>query len=212
MAIAFPKKLPDMPKAGWKDWFDKFKLSTPAKKEKATAPPKEKKKLSKKPEKTPPLDKPPEKSSLAFPKPPPKEKKKPKPLKRTPLKPPTKPNAQIWKKRRERIDSGGSETDMNREIWNTRPHACEQCWVVMEWALEPFKWIEDAKGEKVQKLIRPECFAHKLAKKMYPQHRLDPRNIEMVCSRECHKAVDIEWSDLEWRRLFDEELTKNPNS
>lgn len=209
MTIAFPKKLPDMPKAGWKDWFDKFKIATTAKKEKATAPPKG---PSKKKEKPIPLDKPPEKSLQAFPKPPPKEKKKPKPLKRTPLKPPTKPIAQIGKKRRERIDNGWSETDMNREIWNTRPHCCEQCWLVMEKALEPFIWIDDAKGEKVQKLVRPECFAHKLAKKMYPKHRLDPRNITLVCSRDCHKLVDLEWSDLEWRRKLDEELTKNPIS
>lgn len=201
MAIAFPKKLPDMPKAGWKDWFDKFKLATTAKKEKATAPPKG---PSKKKEKPIPLDKPPEKSSLAFPKPPPKEKKKPKPLKRTPLKPPTKPIAQIWKKRRERIDSGGSETDMNREIWNTRPQWCEQCGCEVKNA---FMWTENGKGEKVQKLIRPECFAHKLAKGMYPQHRLNPENIALVCSFDCHALIDQEWSNLEMRRLLDEELT-----
>ena len=97
--MLFPKKLPDMPKAGWKKDFDAFQLKD---NRKATAPPKEKK-SSKKPEKKPPLDKPLEKSSLAFPKPPPKEKKNPKPLKRTPLPPPTKPIAQMGKKRKERI-------------------------------------------------------------------------------------------------------------
>lgn len=206
MTIAFPKKLPDMPKAGWKKDFDAFQLKDNRKSEKKTEPPK-KKPVSKKPEKEPPLDKPPEKSKLAFPKPPPKEKKKPKPLKRTPLPPPTKPIAQIWKKKRERIDNGWSETEVFKKIWNSRLHCCEKCWVVMEWALEAFRWIEDAKGEMVQKLIRPECFAHLLAKKMYPLHRLDPRNIRLVCSKDCHKLTDEEYNDLEKRRLLDEELS-----
>ena len=194
--------LPPMPKAGWKKDFDAFQLKETKKKE-STAPPKEKKKLSKKPEKIEQLDKPTSKSSLAFPKPQPKEKKKPKPLKRSPLPPPTKPLAQMGKKRKERILTEGSETDMNREIWNTRPHWCEQCGVIIEKALEPFRWIENAKGERVQKLIRPECFAHKLAKGMYPQHRLKPDNIALVCSRACHAQIDIEYGDLETRRLLD---------
>lgn len=206
MTIAFPKKLPDMPKGNWKAWL-KFAPRTSTtdkpKKEKTTAPPK----VSKKPEKKPTLDKPPEKSNLAFPKPPPKEKKKPKPLKRIPLPPPTKPIAQIWKKKRERIDNGWSETDVFKKIWNSRLHCCQKCWVVMEWALEAFRWIQDAKSEKVQKLIRPECFAHLLAKKMYPKHRLDPRNIRLVCSTDCHKLTDEEYNDLEKRRLLDEELS-----
>lgn len=172
-----------MPKAGWKKDFDAFQLKDNRKSEKKTEPPK-KKPVSKKPEKKPPLDKPPEKSSLAFPKPPPKEKKK-----------------------RERIDNGWSETEVFKKIWNSRLHCCQKCWVVMEWALEAFRWIEDAKGEKVQKLIRPECFAHLLAKKMYPKHRLDPRNIRLVCSTDCHKLTDEEYNDLEKRRLLDEELS-----
>lgn len=209
MTIAFPKKLPDMPKWNWKAGL-KFapRTSTPEKpkKEKATAPPKP----SKKPEKKPPLDKPPEKSSLAFPKPIPKEKKKPKPLKKTPLPPPKKRIAQIGKKRRERIDSGGSETEVFKTIWNNRPHWCEQCGVIIDKALVPFIWSEDpATKEKVQKLIRPECFAHKLAKGMYPQHRLNPENIALVCSFDCHALIDQEWSNLEMRRLLDEELTLN---
>lgn len=205
MTIAFPKKLPDMPKWNWKSGLPFApRTSTPdkPKKEKATAPPKP----SKKPEKKPPLDKPTSKSSLAFPKPIPKEKKTPKPLKRTPLPPPTKPIAQMGKKRKERILTDWSETDMNRNIWNTRPQWCEQCGCEVKNA---FMWTENGKGEKVQKLIRPECFAHKLAKGMYPQHRLNPENIALVCSFDCHALIDQEWSNLEMRRLLDEELTLN---
>lgn len=209
MWIAFPKKLPDMPKGNWKaglKFGPKISSSDKPKKEKATAPPKG---PSKKKEKPIPLDKPQEKSLQAFPKPPPKEKKKPKPLKRTPLKPPMKPIAQVWKKKRERIDNGGSETEVFKTIWNERLHCCQKCWIIMEWALEAFRWIDDAKGEKVQRLIRPECFAHLLAKKMYPEHRLDPRNIRLVCSKTCHKLTDEEYNDLEKRRLLDEELSNS---
>lgn len=176
--MLFPKKQAEMPKGNWKAWLAfSPKTSTPEKK---------------KPEK-------PQKES-----PPPKPKKE---LKRTPLKPPKKPIAKIGKKRKERILSDWSETDMNRDIWNTRPHWCEQCGEVIEGAKEPFRWTENAKGEKVQKLIRPECFAHKLAKGMYPKHRLNPENIALVCSRDCHHLIDQEYSNLEIRRLLDEELS-----
>lgn len=171
----FPKKLPDMPKAGWKKDFDAFQLKD---NRKANAPPKEKKPVSKKPEKKESLDKP---------------KKVPKPLKRTPLKPRTKPIAQIGKKRKERIENEGSEVDVFLDIWNTRPHWCEHCGEIIKKAKEPFRWIENAKGENVQKLIRPECFAHKLAKGLYPAHRLKPDNIALVCSRDCHKGIDVEY-------------------
>ena len=103
MTIAFPKKLPDMPKGNWKAGLPFApRTSTPdkQKKKESTAPPKT---ISKKKEKSVHLDKPPSKSNQAFPKPPPKEKKTPKPLKRTPLPPPTKPIAQMGKKRKERI-------------------------------------------------------------------------------------------------------------
>ena len=42
MTIAFPKKLPDMPKAGWKKDFDAFQLKDTRKSEKKTEPPKKK--------------------------------------------------------------------------------------------------------------------------------------------------------------------------
>jgi hypothetical protein len=97
---------------------------------------------------------------------------------------------------------------MNREIWNTRPQWCEQCGVNIDKALVPFIWSEDpATKEKVQKLIRPECFAHKLAKGLYPKHRLNPDNIALVCSKDCHHLIDEEYRPLEVRRLLDEELS-----
>ena len=193
-----------MPKAGWKKDFDAFQLKETKKKE-STAPPKTKTKAPKKKmdDLILGIDTSPQ---LKFAKPQKAPKKTPKPLKRSPLPPPTKPLAQMGKKRKERILTEGSETDMNREIWNTRPHWCECCGVIIEKALEPFRWIENAKGERVQKLIRPECFAHKLAKGKYPQHRLKPDNIALVCSRACHAQIDIEYGDLETRRLLDEEL------
>lgn len=202
MTIAFPKKLPDMPKGNWKAGL-KFapRTSTPEKpkKEKTTAPPKKKKMddLLLEVDTSPPLK---------FAKPTKTPKKAPKPLKRTPLPPPTKPIAQMGKKRKDRILNDGSETDMNLKIWNTRPQWCEQCGCEVKNA---FMWTETPKGEKVQKLIRPECFAHKLAKGMYPQHRLNPDNIALVCSFDCHALIDVEWSNLEMRRLLDEELTLN---
>lgn len=197
------KKLPDMPKWNWKAWLAfSPRTSTPEKpkKEKATAPPN---KVNKK-VKTVDILPPDVNKKIAFPKPTPKEKKKPKPLKKTPLKPPTKPISKIGKKRKDRILNEWSETDMNREIWNTRPQWCEQCGCEVKNA---FMWTENWKGEKVQKLIRPECFAHKLAKGMYPQHRLNPDNIALVCSTDCHHLIDEEWSNLEMRRLLDEELS-----
>jgi len=36
----------------------------------------------------------------------------------------------------------------------------------------------------------PWCFAHRLAKFMYPDYRLMIENIALVCSIECHAKVD----------------------
>ena len=134
------------------------------------------------------------------------EKKQPKPIKRTHLPHPTKLIAKMGKKRIERIKNEWSETDMNRKIWNERPHFCEQCWIIIEWAQEPFRWIIDSKWEKVQKLIRPECFAHVLAKWMYPKHRLNPKNIKMVCGKVCHGIIDKIYSDISKRNEFEKTL------
>ena len=134
------------------------------------------------------------------------EKKQPKPIKKTPLPPPTKPIAKMGKKRIERIKTEWSETDMNRKIWNNRPHFCEQCWIIIEGAQDPFIWTTNAKGEKIQKLIRPECFAHVLAKGMYPKHRLNPKNIKMVCGKVCHNIIDKLYSDICTRNEFEKTL------
>jgi len=56
------------------------------------------------------------------------EKAPPKPLQRkTPLPRPTKPIAQIGKKKKLRILEEGSEVDLFRRIWNSRPHICVEC-------------------------------------------------------------------------------------
>jgi len=41
------------------------------------------------------------------------------------------------------------------------------------------------------------CFAHLLAKGMYPEYRLHDANIALVCWPECHKAIDsiMVWSN-----------------
>ncbi len=56
------------------------------------------------------------------------EKAPPKPLQRkTPLPRPTKPIAQIGKKKKLRILEEGSEVELFRRIWNSRPHICVEC-------------------------------------------------------------------------------------
>lgn len=125
------------------------------------------------------------------------EKKEPKPLQRkTPLPRPTKPIAQIGKKKKARILEEGSEVDLFRKIWNERQHFCEECG-------EPVKGAFLGKS-----LIKPQCFSHKLPKGMYPRFRLLDQNIDLVCSMECHTTNAKRYEDLETRYNMELEFTK----
>lgn len=63
------------------------------------------------------------------------------------------------------------EKEVFEEIRNERPHICTIC----------KKNIIEAQAR---------CFAHLLAKGMYPKYRLNKDNIALVCSIECHHELD----------------------
>lgn len=118
-----------------------------------------------------------------------KEPKPPKPLKRTPI-------ARVWLKKRERLDNGWSEVDVFRWKWNNEPRICAVCWKAVK---DAFVWDE---------LKKSYCFPHILAKGMYPQFRLLPANISIVCSMAHHAEFDKKNLDLEFRRLLAIEFEK----
>lgn len=80
------------------------------------------------------------------------------------------------------------EREVFKGVWEDRPHFCAIC------------------GAHIR-IPRPWCFAHKLPKSTFPEFRLVPRNIELVCSMTCHATVDsyrksrgFEWAEAnrEW--------------
>lgn len=170
----FPKKLPDMPKAGWKDSFDAFKLKdNREKKVSEKKPPKEIKKTPIKPSQ--------------------------KPIKRTPIK-------KIGARTKKRESESGKESDMYLRKWEAVGGlkgavfcACG-CKKTVD---QPFIW--DTEKEKYR-LIKPQCFAHILAKGMYPKLRYLLENIAVVANTKCHKKIDEQWNDLEKRRIKEQEL------
>lgn len=58
------------------------------------------------------------------------------------------------------------------------------------------------------KLIKPQCFSHKLPKGMYPKFRLLPENIDLVADMEMHKQNAKRYEPLEVRRDLEIELSK----
>lgn len=56
-------------------------------------------------------------------------------------------------------------------VWAGREHRCEIC------------------GAPIREAA-PWCFSHKLPKSTFPEYRLIPQNLALVCSVECHAAVD----------------------
>lgn len=111
-----------------------------------------------------------------------------------------KPIALIGKRKKERLKNEGSEVDTFRIVWEETPHICQECWKPVHNA-----FIND-------KLIKPQCFPHKLPKSMFPKLRLIPKNIWLVCSIDCHHNFDKKWKDLEVRRNFEQELLLILNS
>lgn len=71
------------------------------------------------------------------------------------------------------------------------------------WDKQVFKKVRDERfhvcwicGKYIAE-AQARCFAHLLAKGMYPQYRLHKENIALVCWPECHKCVDsiIIWNN-----------------
>ena len=81
-----------------------------------------------------------------------------------------------------------SEKQLFEFIWNNREHKCEICW---KYVIQPIFW----------------CFAHKLAKWIYPQFKLIKENIALVCWLDCHKKIDSLYSKTK-RVEFYEYLTQ----
>lgn len=82
-----------------------------------------------------------------------------------------KPIPKISEKKKKRLKEEWSESALFLEIWGERLHECFICWSNIP---EP----------------KPEVFSHKLGKWRYPRLRYNKRNIELVCSMECHKEHD----------------------
>ena len=86
-------------------------------------------------------------------------------MKKTPIK-------KIWRKRRERIANGGSESSLFLQILQKRGKT--------DLTGRPIT-VEDARSYQ---------FAHILPKGMFPEYRLNPDNIVLVDSIEQHQRVD----------------------
>ena len=86
-------------------------------------------------------------------------------MKKTPIK-------KIWRKRRERIANGGSESSLFLQILQKRGKT--------DLTGHPIT-VEDARSYQ---------FAHILPKGMFPEYRLNPDNIVLVDSIEQHEWVD----------------------
>lgn len=86
---------------------------------------------------------------------------------------PRKPVKQISEKKKARLKEFGTEWEMFDAIWNERAHICEVC-----------RWYIALKMTI--------CFAHRLSKWRYPEHRYNKSNLSLVCSEFCHHALDAE--------------------
>lgn len=84
----------------------------------------------------------------------------------TSIKKDKKPIATIGKRTKERVKVNGTESDLFKHIWNTRPHFCEEC------------------GKSLQ-IPRPHNFDHVIAKSRDSSARYDPNNIRLLCYS-CH--------------------------
>lgn len=63
------------------------------------------------------------------------------------------------------------EAELFRSIWNSRVHQCTNC------------------SEPLREPMRSFYFAHIRPKSVYPEYRLDPNNIRLLCFS-CHRAYD----------------------
>lgn len=79
----------------------------------------------------------------------------------------------IWRKRRNRVTNGGSESSLFLQIYEKRGGKSDLTWTYYN-------------KEELQSFQ----FAHILPKGMYPEYRLNPENIVFVDSIEQHQRVD----------------------
>lgn len=79
----------------------------------------------------------------------------------------------IWKKRRERVANGGSESSLFFQIFRQRRGKTDL--------------VDNTISEEELQSFQ---FAHILPKGMYPEYRLNPENIVFVDSIEQHQRVD----------------------
>lgn len=79
----------------------------------------------------------------------------------------------IWKKRRERVTNGGSESSLFLQIFKKRAKKTDL--------------LDNIYSEEELQSFQ---FAHILPKGMYPEYRLNPENIMFVDSIEQHQRVD----------------------
>ena len=79
----------------------------------------------------------------------------------------------IWKKRRERVSNGGSESSLFLQIFRQRRGKTDL--------------VDNTISEEELQSFQ---FAHILPKGMYPEYRLNPENIIFVDSIEQHQRVD----------------------
>lgn len=130
-----------------------------------------------------------------------KQKKEPK---KTPLKKPTKPIKQIGERKKRRISEYGTESDHFRRVWEARvEHGDIWCEVCGEEVREPF--VQNSETGKWN-IVKPQCFAHKLAKGMYEKFRYLEQNIGLVCSIKCHNEQDKLLNDPMIRKNMEDEF------
>ena len=76
------------------------------------------------------------------------------------------------------------------EIWNERPHKCEEC------------------GKDLGRIPQPIFFSHILTKGRTPELRLNKKNIELLCPKH---HMEWETADLEKKRKFKWSKEKSSN-
>lgn len=73
-------------------------------------------------------------------------------------------------------------------------------------------WCDECKKEEVRtpvldgKLVKPQCFAHKLSKGLYEKFRYLKPNIGVVCSIKCHHTQDKRLESPEVRNELEKEF------
>lgn len=122
-------------------------------------------------------------------------------IKRTPIK-------RVWKRTKERLKEFGSERVSHVKKWNNSDKCCVICWT----NLVNLFWSNDIKD------IPSYCFAHILAKGMYPVYRYLINNLALVCGIPHHWTVDkliakrkfevekliLNWKEIDFSLYFNE--------